>query len=312
MLAITKGSTVRFDARPWRSGRGQAERRSPIKFLVVDHHFLIREALSAVLKQLDSNATVLEAIDDRQTMELVSEQADIELILLELTLPDMDGFSLLGELRERHPAVPVLVLSARHDRDSVVRALDLGALGFIPKSGRREVIISALGLVFAGGVYIPPEILLSGVGLRANPKPERIAPLGPERVQVRPADFGLTGRQADVLMLIMKGKSNKAISRALNIALPTVKNHVSAVLKSLRVTNRTEAVIAATDLSRDRRIARRPADAVTGEKRSDAASGTRIRSDRSVRNFKRWARARGKDSLVNRGKGKRRYGGQQR
>jgi len=261
MLAITEGGISRLGAAPWQSGRSQAERQSSIKFLVVDHHFLIREALCEVLKQLNSNATVLEAIDGRQMMQLVSEHADIGLVLLELNLPDRDGFSLLGELRERHPAMSVVVLSARHDRDSVVRALDLGALGFIPKSGRREVIICALGLVFAGGVYIPPEILSSEVGLRPNLKPTCIVPFTLEKGLVRPADFGLTDRQVDVLMLMMKGKSNKAISRALHIALPTVKNHVTGVLKALRVTNRTEAVIAAADLDWDGlRIARCPGE----------------------------------------------------
>jgi DNA-binding NarL/FixJ family response regulator len=253
MLAITERDVARLDAARRQSGPNP-EGRSSSKFLVVDHHFLIREALCQLLKRLNSKATVLEAIDSGQAMRLVSEHADIGLILLELNLPDRDGFSLLRELRERHPATPVVVLSARQDRDSVVRTLSLGALGFIPKSGRWEVIISALGVVFAGGVYIPPEMFWSEGGL--NPKPPCIVPLRTEKELVRSADFGLTDRQADVLMLMMKGHSNKVISRALHIALPTVKNHVTAVLKALRVTNRTEAVVAAAnwDLGR-RRIA---------------------------------------------------------
>lgn len=245
MLAITEGNVSRLDAAPRQSGRSQAEGRSSMKILVVDHHFLIREALCAVLKQLKSNATVLEAVDGRQTMQLVSEHADIGLVLLELNLPDRDGFSLLGELRERHPAMSVVVLSVRQDRDSVVRALDLGALGFIPKSGQREVMVSALELVFAGGVYIPPEILSREERLHPSPKPASIVP---STKPVRRADFGLTERQVDVLRLMMKGKSNKAICRKLNLALPTVKNHVTAILKTLKATNRTQAVIAVGDL----------------------------------------------------------------
>jgi DNA-binding NarL/FixJ family response regulator len=245
MLAITEGSVSRLNAAPWQSVCSQAERRSSIKILVVDHHFLIREALCAVLKQLKSNATILEAVDGRQTMQLVSEHADIGFVLLELNLPDRDGFSLLGELRERHPAMSVVVLSARQDRDSVVRALDLGALGFIPKSGQREIMVSALGLVFAGGVYIPPEILSSEDRLHSSPKPACILP---DTRPLTQADFGLTNRQVDVLRLMMKGKSNKAISRVLNIALPTVKNHVTTILKIMKITNRTEAAIAAHDM----------------------------------------------------------------
>jgi DNA-binding NarL/FixJ family response regulator len=245
MLAITEGNVARLDAAPWKSGHRQADARSSIKFLVVDQHFLIREALCAVLRQLKGNATVLEAVDGREAMQLVSEHADIGFVLLELNLPDRDGFSLLVELRERHPAMSVVVLSARQDRDSVVRALDLGALGFIPKSGHREVMVSALGLVLAGGVYIPPEILSNEE--RPRPSPGPAGPL-PGTRPVGPAEFGLTDRQAEVLRLMMKGKCNKAISRVLNIALPTAKNHVTAILRALKVTNRTEAVIAAGNL----------------------------------------------------------------
>jgi DNA-binding NarL/FixJ family response regulator len=178
-------------------------------------------------------------------MQYVSEQADIGLILLDLNLPDRDGFSVLSELRERRPAISVVVLSARQDRDSVVKALDLGALGFIPKSGQREVMLSALRLVFAGGIYIPPEILAREDLSLPSPILTRVAA---DTAPVTPTDLGLTGRQLDVLALMMQGKSNKAICRVLDLAEPTVKNHVTAILKGLRVINRTEAVIAVGEL----------------------------------------------------------------
>jgi len=114
----------------------------------------------------------------------------------------------------------------------VMRALDHGALGFIPKSAGREVMMSALSLVFSGGVYIPPEILAS--------KSPAAKP------QLPASDLGLTGRQGDVLALMMQGKSNKAICRRLDLAEATVKNHVTAILKALGVSNRTEAVLAAS------------------------------------------------------------------
>ena len=216
-----------------------------MKILVVDDHELIREALHGVLKELKRDAIVLEAADSRQAMQFVSEQADIGLILLDLNLPDRDGFSVLSELRERHPAISVVVLSARQDRDSVVKALDLGALGFIPKSGRREVMLSALQLVFAGGIYIPPEILEREAPSLPKPKLTRVAA---DTAPVTPTDLGVTGRQLDVLALMMQGKSNKGICRVLDLAEPTVKNHVTAILKALQVTNRTEAVIAVGEL----------------------------------------------------------------
>jgi DNA-binding NarL/FixJ family response regulator len=216
-----------------------------MKILVVDDHVLIRDALRGVLKELKGDAHVLEASDCRQAMALIAENADeLALILLDLNLPDRDGFSALAEVRERYPGISVVVLSGQHDRGSVIKALDLGALGFIPKSGQREVMLSALQLVFAGGIYIPPEIL-SHDGLTTT-TPDKSP--GGGRPTASPSDLGLTERQIDVLALMMQGKSNKAICRVLDLAEPTVKNHVTAILKALKVTNRTEAVIAVREL----------------------------------------------------------------
>jgi DNA-binding NarL/FixJ family response regulator len=207
-----------------------------MKILVVDDHVLIRDALRAALKELQDVTTVLEASDCRQAMELIQEHPDLALILLDLNLPDRDGFSVLAELRQRHPAVSIVVLSAFHDRDSVAKALDLGAVGFIPKSAKREVMLKALQLVLAGGMYIPPEIL---------PRPGSAPPLaGHHTAPASPADLGLTERQMEVLALMMLGKSNKTIGRALGLAEPTVKTNVTAILKALKVSNRTEAVVA--------------------------------------------------------------------
>jgi DNA-binding NarL/FixJ family response regulator len=217
-----------------------------MKILVVDDHVLIRDALRGVLKELKPEADVLEASDCRQAMALIAEHADeLGLVLLDLNLPDRDGFSALAEVRERYPGISVVVLSGQHDRSSVIKALELGALGFIPKSGQREVMLSALQLVFAGGVYIPPEILTRDA--LATPT----GPTGGGRPPSSPSDLGLTERQIDVLALMMQGKSNKAICRVLDLAEPTVKNHVTAILKALKVTNRTEAVIAVRELGWD-------------------------------------------------------------
>jgi DNA-binding NarL/FixJ family response regulator len=208
-----------------------------MKILLVDDHALIRDALHGVLKELAPEATVLEAADSRQAMRLVEAHPDLHLILLDLNLPDRDGFAVLTDLRRRHATISLVVLSASQDRDSILKAIDLGALGFIPKSSPRDVMANALRLIFSGGVYIPPEALA----------PTEFK----EHVRQRPmspADLGLTGRQVEVLALMMEGKSNKAISRMLDVAEPTVKHHVTAVLKALNVTNRTEAVIAAGTL----------------------------------------------------------------
>jgi DNA-binding NarL/FixJ family response regulator len=214
-----------------------------MKILVIDDHALIRDALRGVLKKLKRGAVVLEAPDSRKGMEAVESHADIGLILLDLNLPDRDGFSLLAELRERFPAIAIVVLSALQDRARVTKALDLGALGYIPKSARREVTLSALKLVFAGGVYIPPEILT-----REDISPPMPVPPRSDRPIVAPSEVGLTSPQLQVLALLMQGKNNKVICRTLNLTESAVKSRVTAILKALKVTNRTEAVIAVNEL----------------------------------------------------------------
>jgi DNA-binding response OmpR family regulator len=131
----------------------------PGKILTVDDHVLIREALRGVLNELAAGANVLEASDGSTAMRLIEQHRDISLVLLDLNLPDRDGFAVLSELRERYPAMSIVVLSASQDRTTVTKALRKGALGFIPKSATRDVMVQALRLVFAGGVYIPPQIL---------------------------------------------------------------------------------------------------------------------------------------------------------
>ena len=204
-----------------------------MKILVTDDHVLIREALRGVLTELRSDASVFEASNSQQAMRIVEEHPDLDLILLDLNLPDRDGFSVLADLRQRYPAISVVVLSALQDKMSVTRAFDLGALGFIPKTTQREIMLSALRLIFSGGSYIPAVIL-------AREEP----PLSPnDLTHVLPTDLGLTSRQIEVLALMARGQTNKAISRTLNMAEPTVKNHITAIFKALKVSNRTEAVI---------------------------------------------------------------------
>lgn len=208
-----------------------------MKILLVDDHALIRDALRGVIKDLMDDASVLEASDCGQAMRLIQDHPDLHLVLLDLNLPDRNGFAVLADLRQRYATISIVVLSTINDRDSVLRALNLGALGFIPKSSPREVMVNALRLVFSGGIYVPPEAL-------APVETKEMKPARP----ASPADVGLTERQIEVLALLMRGKSNKAISRLLDMAEPTVKHHVTAILKALRATNRTEAVIAVGEL----------------------------------------------------------------
>ncbi len=213
-----------------------------MKILVVDDHALIRDALHGVMKKLKRGAIVLEASDSERAIDILARESDLDLVLLDLNLPDRDGFSVLADIRERYPAIAVVVLSALQERSKVIRALELGAAGYIPKSARREVMISALQLIFSGGIYIPPEVLTRE---EAHALP---VSSGRGRAIVSPVELGLSHRQLEVLALLMQGKSNKVICRTLALAEPTVNNHVTAILKALKVTNRTEAVIAVNEL----------------------------------------------------------------
>lgn len=199
-----------------------------MKILVVDDHTLIREALRNVLVELDAECEVFEAPDGATALRLAGEKPGLDLVLLDLNLPDMDGFAVLSEVRQRYPATGVVVLSGVKDQKSVTDAIELGAVGYIPKSTPHEVMVSALRLVCAGGVYLPPEALAGGCAASRSS-----------------GELGLTERESEVLALMLQGKSNKHICRELGLAEATVKNHVTAILKALKVTNRTEAVIAA-------------------------------------------------------------------
>jgi DNA-binding NarL/FixJ family response regulator len=214
-----------------------------MKILVIDDHALIRQAMQGVLKKVRRDAVLLEAPNSREAMQIIAAQPDIDFVLLDLTLPDRDGFSVFIELRERYPAIAIVMLSAVQDPANVIKALELGARGYIPKSAQGDVILNALRLILSGGTYVPPE-LLAGGELSYFPM-RQVAGDPTQRV---PSKIGLTDRQLDVLALMMQGNNNKTICRTLDLAEPTVKNHVTAILKALKVKSRTEAVIAANNL----------------------------------------------------------------
>jgi DNA-binding NarL/FixJ family response regulator len=193
---------------------------------------------------MKSEASFLEASDCRQTMHLIEQHPDLDLIVLDLNLPDRDGLSVLAELRKRYATTAVVVLSASQDRDSIKHALGLGAVGFLPKTTDRDVMLSAFQLMFSGGTYIPREILDGA----ASPSRRRRDGGGPEAPHTLLAELGLTDRQIEVLGLMMQGRSNKTIAHTLNMAEATVKNHITTILKALKVANRTEAVVKAGQL----------------------------------------------------------------
>lgn len=204
-----------------------------MKLLIVDDHGLVREGLKAILAQSDLQAQCLEAWDAASIEDQLGQHPDLDLMLLDIQLPGSSGIDLLQNIVSKHPNLPIIMLSAEHDAQTVSTALQRGASGFLPKSSLNQVLISAIRLVVAGGVYIPPEALQKS---DSNAKTPAI------RAAVSLESLGLTNRQIDVLRLLLKGMSNKLISRQIDLAEATVKIHIRGILRALNVTTRTEAM----------------------------------------------------------------------
>lgn len=216
-----------------------------MKILVVDDHPLVREAMAQLVMRLGGSIEVLEAQDCTRGLALARAHPDLDLVLLDLNLPGLSGIPALQRFRQEHPTTPVVIVSMFRDRDTVADVMRHGAVGFIPKSSDRETIVNALRLVLAGSIYVPQE---AGLGMSAA---EDALSAGIRGHAMSAVEIGLTSRQGQVLALVMKGHANKEICRDLGLAERTVKAHLTAVLNALKVTNRTQAVIAASKLGLD-------------------------------------------------------------
>lgn len=215
-------------------------RDPPMKVLIVDDHPLIRSGVKAMLVRHERRVLVREARQLGEALGMLEEvNGAPDLILLDLNLPDCSGLPTLTAIREAAPCTPVVVLSADDSKSTILGSLDRGALGFIPKTMSPDLIWSALGLVLAGGVYVPHKVIFDAGKLDAA-EPGRPGTLG--RVAVLHS-LGLTERQIDTLRMLVQGLPNKSIARNLGITEATVKVYVSAVLRALNVTSRTQAVI---------------------------------------------------------------------
>ena len=200
-----------------------------MKILLVDDHPMVREGIAVMLSAVFGAARITHADCCQSALDAAAAEP-FDLALLDLQLPDMPGFVALERMRELHPAMPVVVISGVDDRDTVLKALDLGAKAFIPKTSDSLRVRGALEAVLDGRVYLP-EAVIGTVAGRAAVQPKETA-------------WQLTDRQWEVLSLMVGGLPNKLIARRLDIAESTVKIHVSAVLRELRVTSRTQALLA--------------------------------------------------------------------
>jgi DNA-binding NarL/FixJ family response regulator len=260
-----------------------------MKVLLVDDHPLILTALQTVIRSVGEGIDVVGVHNANSARNALRQDDNFDLVLLDLALGDDDGFAVLEEFRSTWPAVPVVVISASERSSDVIRAIDTGAMGFVPKSSSHAELHEALRMVMSGAMYVPPSMLGLAFG-RGLGSPQAMepgdtvpgvmrpvydaagrggdtlpggldrgayggAPLGaasrPEPAQKLPslADVGLTPRQTEVLGLLLKGLPNKLIARELNLSVETVKDHVAAVLRALGVATRTQAVLAVSQMT---------------------------------------------------------------
>ena len=202
-----------------------------MKFLVVDDHAVVREGLSAVLRGLAPEATVLEAADCASALSLAAGHADLSLVLMDLTMPDAAGLSAVASFVAAHPATPLMVVSSSEAPSDVRAALALGALGYVAKTANASTLAAAIRLVLSGEVYVPPFMAQAAAEAHTTPG----------------AADALTARQQAVLALIRDGVSNKEIAYRLGVTEGTVKAHLTAIFRLLGVTNRSEAARLARD-----------------------------------------------------------------
>ncbi|MCK9283118.1 MAG: response regulator transcription factor [Rhodocyclaceae bacterium] len=200
-----------------------------LKLLVIEDHALVREGLLQTVCELEPDTQAIGASEAGTALSLLEANNDVDLILLDLMLPHLNGMALLTVLRKRFPDVPVVILSAMEDNETVRRAIGRGASGFVPKSSTSAALLSALRQVLAGEIYLPPQYQEGVPGRRRRGLAER---------------FGLTKSQMSVLELMVEGKTNRQIAELLGLTEGTVKIHVSAIFKVLNVTNRPQALLA--------------------------------------------------------------------
>ena len=209
------------------------ESQDHYRLVIADDHPLFRGAMREAISGLLKKADIAEAGTFEETVELLS--GDVDLVLLDLAMPGVRGFSGLMYMRAQYPSVPVVVVSANDDPAAIRRCMEFGASGFIPKTLGIDTMRAAISRVLAGGVWTPPDVNLStGADAEAAELMARMATLTPQQVRV--------------LMMLSEGLLNKQIAYQLGVSEATVKAHVSAILQKLGVESRTQAVIAASKI----------------------------------------------------------------
>jgi DNA-binding NarL/FixJ family response regulator len=212
------------------------------KIIIADDHPLFRGALREAVLKACPDATIIEAENFAELQATTEEHPDADLLLLDLNMPGASGFSSLIYVRSKHESLPTVVISALEETWVIRRAIAHGAAGFVPKSSPVGVISQALQVVLEGDCWLPP-------GIDADH-----ATLEPEEQTVAHRLAQLTPQQFRVFSMLSEGLLNKQIAFELGVSEATVKAHVTAIMKKLGVTNRTQAVLEANHLALERKL----------------------------------------------------------
>lgn len=222
-----------------------------MKILIADDHELFLKGLEFILQENLPNIELTTAQSYTDIFAIFENNTDFDLIITDLAMPGANWLTAINKIHTTLPETPIIIISAVFDKEILQQTLDIGVAGYIPKTSSNSLIISAINLVLAGGVYIPHELLYStkNAAVSAEKQKEYIAPLKTlEKLTTNRTDMphkGLTERQIDIVKCIAEGLSNKQIAYKLNLTEGTVKVHITVILKVLNVKNRTSAVIEA-------------------------------------------------------------------
>jgi two-component system nitrate/nitrite response regulator NarL len=205
-----------------------------MKILVVDDHPIYRKGLVALLDQMEPDAVLLQANDAAQALVVIAEHDDLDVVILDLLIPGMDGLRAIAEFGQIRPELPVIILSSSENPADVRSALANGALGYVPKSAAEHTLLSAIRVVLNGDVYVPPFVIVETASTQS----------GALKTAARSDRPVLTDRQIEVLQRISAGQLNKIIAAELGLSEKTVKSHITAIFKALNVMNRSQAAAA--------------------------------------------------------------------
>jgi DNA-binding NarL/FixJ family response regulator len=209
----------------------------PVRFLIIDDHPLFREALHAAVRSAYPEADTMEAHSIAEALDLLTAQPAYDLALLDLSMPDVQGFDGLLQLRTRHPRLPVVVVSGHEEQKIIAEALSYGAAGYIPKSIRKDALAAAIRYVMDGSIYVPENYVANAPDRESADRADMVQRLSK-----------LTPQQLKVLQMLRQGLLNKQIAYELQVGETTVKAHVSEILRKLNVYSRTQAVIEVSKL----------------------------------------------------------------